>query len=420
MSRLISIRLRYLRLPVLLLLAAATALAAERPEPAFMIHLEGVKFDYPGAEHWAQIERPDGRPMWAFAIYAGNGNWMVPFAADAAGTYRLRRVESRRGDEHADDKLAGDSRLELEIKPDQTVTPRPPPKPGLVDAGEFKTIFAAAEPWCINDHTFVQGPDHTWHLFGITHPKPLDFFKDPGRRLAHATAHTLLQSPWNAQPPAVTRDWEKYHEYLLWAPYVLHHGDTYYMYVCVGDKATHRYRIHLLTSSDLKTWTRSPANPLLVDGFDARDPMVMRAGDRWVLYYTATTTPEGGNHIVAYVTSEDLVHWSHRGVAFVHPRAGSFGGPTESPFVVRRGDHYYLFVCDNEWTDVYLSNDPFHWEFGQMTARIRSHASEIVRDADGQWYISHAGWTEGPVCLAPLHWHDGLDEAPTNIEPGKK
>jgi beta-fructofuranosidase len=257
-------------------------------------------------------------------------------------------------------------------------------------------------------------------LFGITHPKPLVWDNDPGHRLCHATAQTLQQKPWKAQPPAVTRDWEKYREYLLWAPYVLRHNGVYHMFVCVGDKDTHRYRIHLLTSSDLKDWTRSPDNPMVVDGFDGRDPFVMRVGEQWVLYYTANSTPECGNHVVACVTSKDLTHWSERRVAFMHPRAGSFGGPTESPFIVRRGDNYYLFVCDNEWTDIYVSRDPFHWEFDQKNTRILAHASEIVRDTDGKWFISHAGWTGGPLRIAPLKWHDGLDDAPTNILPAEK
>jgi beta-fructofuranosidase len=395
-------------------------MASETARPAFTIQLEGVKFDYPGLEHWAEIERPDSRHDWAFAIYSGKGAWTIPIEADVAGSYRLLRVENRRGDKREPDTIGKDSQLLLEVKEPRKVNESAPAGKTPVEAGEFKPFFAAQEPWCVNDHTFIQGPDKTWHLFGITHPKPLDFFKDPGRRLAHATAQSLLQSPWQALPPAVTADWEKYREYLLWAPHVIRHGDTYYMYVCVGDKDAHRYRIHLLTSPDLKTWTRSPANPVLVDGFDARDPMVTPVGDQWVLYYAATTTPECGNHIVACVTSKDLVHWANRRVAFTHPRAGTFGGPTESPFVVRRGDRYYLFVCDNEWTDVYLSQDPFHWEFGQKATRIRAHASEIVRDVDGQWYISHAGWTEGPLRLAPLRWHDGLDDAPTNIAPGQK
>jgi hypothetical protein len=402
-----------------LLLAAATIVSGA--EPAFNLRLEGVKFDYPGAEQWAEIERPDGTRTWNFAIYTGQGNWTVPLREGAAGQYRILRVERRAGDKKSDVAIAKDSELSLDLKASRMLTPpAPQPKP-LVEAGEFKMFFAAEEPWCVNDHTFVQGPDKTWHLFGITHPKPLVWDKDPGRQLAHATTKTLAPTPWEARPFAVKRDWEKYGEYLLWAPHVIRHGGSYYMFVCVGDPGNHsRYRIHLLTSPDLMEWTRSPDNPMVVDGFDARDPFVMRLGDEWLLYYTANSTPECGNHIVACVTSKDLVHWSNRQVVFLHPRAGSFGGPTESPFIVKRGNSYYLFVCDNEWTDVYVSHDPLHWEFGQKNTRLRSHASEIVRDAEGQWFISHAGWMGGPLDLAPLKWTDGLDGEPTNILPAEK
>lgn len=394
--------------------------AAEKSEPAFHLRLEGVKFDYPGAEQWAEVERPDGQHLWAFAIYTEHGHWTVPIREAAAGNYRMLRVERRAGDKRSEVIIGNNSELLLELKASRKLVPPAALQKPLVEAGQFKTFFAAEEPWCVNDHTFVQGPDQRWHLFGITHPKPLVWDQDPGRQLAHATAKTLRQAPWDAEPFAVKREWEKYREYVLWAPHVLHHEGTYYMFVCVGDQATHHYRIHLLTSPDLQAWTRSPANPMIVDGFDARDPFVLRVRDQWVLYYTATTTPEGGNHIVACVTSTDLTHWSNRKVVFTHPRAGSFGGPTESPFVVRRGDNYYLFVCDNEWTDVYLSHDPFHWDFDQKNTRIKSHASEIVRDPDGKWYLSHAGWTGGPLELAPLQWHDGLDNATTSILPAAK
>jgi beta-fructofuranosidase len=324
-------------------------------------------------------------------------------------------VEKRQGDQTTNVVLAGNSLRELVLE--RSSTQSAPSTRTLVEAGALKTIFAAEEPWCVNDHTLIQGADKTWHLFGITHPKPLDFFKDPGRRLAHAIATSLTQSPRQAQPPAITADWGRYQEYLLWAPHVVRHQGIYYMFVCAGDKGTHRYRLHLLTSADLKDWKRSPANPLLSDGFDGRDPMVMQVDDGWVLYYTATTTPEGGNHIVACVTSKDLIHWNDRKVVFVHPQVGTFAGPTESPFVVRRGANFYLFVCDNDWTDVYLSDNPYSWDFAQKAGRIHTHASEIVRDTNGKWFITHAGWMNGPISLAPLQWHDALDNAPTSLAP---
>ena len=41
-------------------------------------------------------------------------------------------------------------------------------------------------------------------------------------------------------------------------------------------------RIHLATSDDCVSWSRHPSNPLLIDGYEARDPMVLRVGERWV------------------------------------------------------------------------------------------------------------------------------------------
>jgi hypothetical protein len=397
------------------MIIAAVFTATEAPEPAFTIRMPSEKIGYPGVEYWATIEGPGGKNLWSFAIYTGKDAWTVPLRPHAPGTYRLTRVEKRDGDKRIDVELTEVSPVRIDVAHGREFEAA---KPGtLVEAGEFNRIFAAEEPWCINDHTIVQGPDNTWHLFAITHPKPLDFFKDPGRRLAHATATSLRQDPWQAQPPAVTADWEKCREYLLWAPHVIRSNSIYYMFVCAGDKESHKYRIHLLTSPDLKTWTRSPNNPMVVDGFDGRDPMVLHAENQWIMYYTATSTPDGGNHTVACVTSSDLTHWSDRKVVFVHPNAGTFGGPTESPFVVQRGRHYYLFICDNDWTHVYLSRDPFHWEIEQRVGRIRSHASEVIRDASGRWYITHAGWMSGPVSVAPLEWKDDLDGTPSSIPP---
>ena len=168
---------------------------AVRAESAFNIRLEGVKFDYPGGEQWAEIERPDGQHIWAFAIYTGQGNWTIPFREEVAGKYRILRIERRAGDKKSDVTIAKDSQMILELKAAQKISKPAPQQKPLVGAGEFTTFFTAEEPWCVNDHTFIQGPDKTWHLFGITHPKPLSWEKDPGHQLAHATAKTLLQAP---------------------------------------------------------------------------------------------------------------------------------------------------------------------------------------------------------------------------------
>jgi arabinan endo-1,5-alpha-L-arabinosidase len=102
----------------------------------------------------------------------------------------------------------------------------------LVEAGKFTEVFdpkaGEKDPWCINDHTFVRGPDGTWHVFAITHILPVNFARDPGKNLLHATAKSLTQSPWHKEPFAVTADWDKYGEWLFWAPHVIRNDKHVY------------------------------------------------------------------------------------------------------------------------------------------------------------------------------------------------
>lgn len=285
----------------------------------------------------------------------------------------------------------------------------------LATCGPFTKIYdpgvGEKQPWYINDHCFIQGQDGAWHLFGITHQEPARALEEI--HFAHATAKTLLQQPWDKQPfaldVATNAPWNELH---LWAPDVIFHDGLYYMYYCAGDKDHAKYKIHLATSPDLEHWTRSPKNPMVVDDFDARDPFILQVGNHWVMYYTATSQPKAGNHIVACVTSDDLVTWHNRRIVFTDPSVGSWGGPTESPFVVHRSDAYYLFIGPRggyDGTDLFVSHDPFHWDITSKAGHFPAHAAEVVRDTDGKWYISRAGWGKGGVYLAPLIWNDGLD-----------
>jgi beta-fructofuranosidase len=280
-----------------------------------------------------------------------------------------------------------------------------------VYAGPFEKIYGmtsdVGRSRSINDHCFIREPSGLWHFFGIG--------GWPG--FAHGTAETLLQKPWENQPSPFKVEWNPWKEVHLWAPHVVKDG-RFYMFYCAGGKDGATFQMHLATSPDLRTWTKHPENPLFVDGFDGRDPMVLRVGNQWVMYYCANSDPTGGNHVVAYRISDDLIHWSERMIAFVDPGRQKAGGPTESPFVVRRGDTYYLFIGPREGyvgTDVFASKDPFRWYLEDRVGHIDSHAAEVVRDEQGQWYVSHAGSGQGGLYLAPLYWNDGLDEADASI-----
>jgi hypothetical protein len=138
--------------------------------------------------------------------------------------------------------------------------------------GTFKHIYDPSEgeiqPYYINDHTIVRGPDGLWHLFGITHTEPA--FAEDEKEFAHATSPTLFASTWQKHEPALRAD-PSFGETYLWAPYVLLYDGTYYMFYCGGGLDATRNQIQLATSPDLWTWTREQ-EPLFLDGNGARDP----------------------------------------------------------------------------------------------------------------------------------------------------
>lgn len=279
-------------------------------------------------------------------------------------------------------------------------------QPCVPRVGALKRIYdpSAGElwPWYINDHSVIRGGDGRWHLFGITHPEPAAPHEE--RLFAHATARTLTSAPWTKQPHALEADLAG-GETILWAPHVIEHQGVYYMFYTGGGADHTQFQIKLATSTNLINWQRHP-QPLFTDGYEARDPFVMRQGDRWVMYYTATSEPSGGNFSVAYRTSTDLIHWSARAIAYRDFWWGTWGGNTESPFVLARPEGYYLFI--GPWpsyvsTQVFFSQDPLNFR-GPAIAQLPVHAPELVRDLDGKEYLTSCGWFQGGVYLTPLSW----------------
>src|SRR5699024_8185119 len=111
--------------------------------------------------------------------------------------------------------------------------------------------------------------------------------------------------------------------------------------------------------------------------------MLVRRGDQWLLFYTATSEPTGGNHVVACRTSRDLLRWGERRIVFRDEEEGTWGGGTESPFVVERGGSWYLFIGPRGGyvgTDVFAGADPLHFDPSQRVGHVPSHAAEVVRD----------------------------------------
>lgn len=273
----------------------------------------------------------------------------------------------------------------------------------------------APGPWYVNDHTLVRDTDGRWHVFGIWHAEPaapLDetFFLHASTSAGADLADEALE--WQVHDPVLPARPET-GETHVWAPHVIRHAGRWWMFYCGGTADHTRYRIELATSTDLFHWEHHPHGPLLEDGFDARDPMVLRVGEQWLMYCTRTSQPDGGWHEVSVRESSDLVHWSEPTVAYRSREQGTVGGPTESPFVVAGPDGWYvLFVCESTEYDrtlAYASRDPRRFEdAGAIALDLDEHCAEIVTDGERTW-ITGGGWGRGGLSIRPLEIRWGGD-----------
>lgn len=278
-----------------------------------------------------------------------------------------------------------------------------------VGAGPFAHVHDPSLPGrrrYLNDHTLIRAGGR-WHVFGIVGDgAPPGQAPDSAAEIsfAHASAPGPY-GPWTPHPDALTADPSYYGEEHLWAPYVLEAGGTFWMFYAAGGPAGGA-AVNAATSTDLSTWTRLPSGPLF-RGLAARDPMVLRTGGEWVMYYTELSGPHG-HHVVACRRSADLVRWSGPETVFTDASTDATVSVTESPYVVERDGWYYLFTGPRggyEGTDVFASRDPFRFGPDGWAGHVPGHAVEVFRDGE-EWYASAAGWFRQGLYVAPLLWRD--------------
>ncbi|MCJ1676564.1 family 43 glycosylhydrolase [Streptomyces sp. APSN-46.1] len=277
-----------------------------------------------------------------------------------------------------------------------------------IGAGPFAHVYDPSVPGrrrYLNDHTLIKAGGR-WHLFSIVGDSaPPGQSPDSATEVAFAHASAPdLHGPWTTHAHALTVDPAYFGEEHLWAPHVVEAGGTFWMFYAAGGQGG--AAINLATSTDLFTWTRVPSGPLF-RGLAARDPMVLRIGGRWLMYYTELSGT-GSRHVVSFRRSDDLVHWSEPGIAFTDESTGATASVTESPGVVERDGWYYLFIGPRngyDGTDVFASRDPFHFTLDDYAGHVPGHAVEVVTDGQ-EWYASAAGWFHRGLYVAPLHWRD--------------
>ncbi|WP_437802781.1 DUF2961 domain-containing protein [Sorangium sp. So ce693] len=294
-----------------------------------------------------------------------------------------------------------------------------PPAPRLTQGPAVKILDTGSlpgGPFYVNDHSIIQLADGRWILTGIFHLEP--YRPDMEREFVLATAPGPGPVRWmESVSPSLTLAPERFSihalsdERWIWAPHMVEDRDgSLVMIFHVGTHDPDRSGFRIARSRDGFTWGRE-GGTLFEEFCVARDPMLARLGDLWVVYYTRCASIESPLSGVAYRTSLDLVRWSPPAMALTlgPETAMRNSGYTESPFVFERKGWFYLAVTsypvDYDATFVYRSRSPFAFP-PHAVARLRAHAAEWVAEAGdfeaGRLFFTHAGAGKGGVFLQEL------------------
>ena len=255
------------------------------------------------------------------------------------------------------------------------------------------------------DFTVFQADDGRWQLIACvrhtTHP-------GSSRLLYRWSSQELTAPDWKPEGIFLSSrtDWG-HREGHLQAPFHIKEAGTHYLiYNSAG--------AHLLTSPDgleWKPWETSPIFPM------GRDVCVLDDRERsgkWIAYYTSPEpgiNPATRDHTIRARTGDALTGpWADTAVEIppiTPPPDGYTFAYAESPFVLRRGDHYY------RWEQMYVfrSSDPLSWQGPAITCLepddpMKRLAPEIVSH-EGRDYLLAYQWRgsdERGVFLAPLVW----------------
>lgn len=248
--------------------------------------------------------------------------------------------------------------------------------------------------WVPNDHSIICGPDGFWHGFGCTDPANEAYWlsfhiSSPARTLRES----LKPASWKEHPKILTPAERPGERREVYAPFVVEHSGIYAMFYGPTD-------IRLATSKDLFTW--KPCGPCFTHAEGcARDPQVSLINGLYHMVYMADQS-------VYLRVSPDLFSWTQPSVEIFRMRGS---GWPESPVLIKQDGFFYLFwtICDrthshDDRTHVMISDRPDDFHDAEELPLLQAHCPEIIRDEDGQWYITSAERPWRGVSMAKLTW----------------
>jgi beta-xylosidase len=202
-------------------------------------------------------------------------------------------------------------------------------------------------------------------------------------------------------------------ESYIWAPHVVEHAGTYYMFY-TGVNRNIAQTIMLATTTnplDPESWVKQgeifrPDHPGMVysgpeSWSDARDPMVLPYNGRFYLFYTGRDV-DGG--IVGVAMADSLMGpWRDLGAIVQTPPSII----PESPFVFSHDGYFYLYY---NASGVGHTIERWHWApspFGPWQPAADEYlgwAHEFFR-VDGSWYASYIIGDSTAIGVSPVQWH---------------
>jgi hypothetical protein len=279
-------------------------------------------------------------------------------------------------------------------------------------AGPWTTLFSPTQPapaGYMNDHTVVKGGDGEWHIIGISGGGG-----GAENSFASASTSSLTSGTWTEGPVLSAYYDANGNPIQAWAPYAMNYGGTEYMFYRSNRNGVDNLEVETTTDPSLQVWTRR--TDVTVDGggpgnvvHNFRDPMVFPYNGSFLMYAPGTEGSGNTNFLEEY-QSTNLINWTHVGHALSLSGSATTApwGSTESPFVFKYGDYYYLSTTitdsgSSTYHSTYIFRSTSPTDFGDfngvsasgagtLVTELAVHAPEYVADTNGQWYVTTAGW----------------------------
>lgn len=160
---------------------------------------------------------------------------------------------------------------------------------------------------------------------------------------------------WERTPPILfPQDGAPWEKGGLYKPYLIKEGGTYYLFYNAKTKGKPWVeQTGLATSTDLKTWKRHPGSPLISNGepgksWDSRfasDPVVMRHGKQWAMFYFGLASDGKARDLLALGDSLTSFKKVDEILVDVGPRGSIDDKFAHKPSIIHHDDALYHFYC---------------------------------------------------------------------------